>query len=300
MKKIIIPILLILLFNALSSAQEYEILEDFKPGFGEPIGIIADAQGRAVVIHAKTEQAFRLKKGILLYNGDTLVTYEDGRLGLQFKDSSTSSILSNSKIRIDRTLYDPEAGYRSSFISLVKGKARFWVKKLVDFTKRDFQVKSKTAIVGVRGSDFVVDALPKGIQVSTLEDTRLKLSLYRNCKESSGSEKNDCQVKHYELSDFQKAVAAEDALKLEISTLTQEEIRLIRKNFPQVTPLDKIPAPDALYYSSENYVKNDTETGADTISLEEIDTDFDSIEDDIMDNISDPEIDLPTYPYDPG
>ncbi|MFC1820225.1 hypothetical protein ACFLZG_03955 [Thermodesulfobacteriota bacterium] len=55
------------------------------------------------------------------------------------------------------------------------GKARFLVKKLRDYRRSEFKVKTPTAVVGVRGSDFVVIATLTDTEVTSLEDTKLEV-----------------------------------------------------------------------------------------------------------------------------
>ena len=60
-------------------------------------------------------------------------------------------------------------------MSLALGKARFLVAKLHELRTSNYKVRTQTAILGVRGSDFVVTAMPKVTEVTTLEETRLEV-----------------------------------------------------------------------------------------------------------------------------
>jgi len=299
MKLKIIIFFTIVLFHSTVSAQDISIIDKYKPGFGKPIGKIADTQGDAAIIHADSETAYRTKKELLLYMGDTIVTLKTGFVSIKLIDESTLSLTSNTKITIDRTVYTPKSGHRSGFLSIAFGKARFWIKKFSDFKTNEFKVKSKTAVVGVRGSDFVVDATEEMTSVSTLENTRLKLTLFFGCEKIDKSEKDKCEVRHYDLSDFQKASAEKDNLTPEITKLSQKEIQQINNTFPPVPDTGDIASPDAIYYSNGAYAKPDERDTSEAITIDEIDDAFETIEDDILDNITVSEENMPSYPYNP-
>jgi hypothetical protein len=55
------------------------------------------------------------------------------------------------------------------------GKARFWVKKLTDFQRSVFKVKTPTAVCGVRGSDFVAIVTADRTELTALEKTFLEV-----------------------------------------------------------------------------------------------------------------------------
>jgi hypothetical protein len=55
------------------------------------------------------------------------------------------------------------------------GKARFWVKKFTDFQRSVFEVKTPTAICGVRGSDFIAMVTADRTELTALEKTFLEV-----------------------------------------------------------------------------------------------------------------------------
>jgi hypothetical protein len=64
---------------------------------------------------------------------------------------------------------------RSTFLNMKSGKSRFWVKKLKDYTRSEFKVKTKTMVAGVRGSDFVIEVGKGFTNVTALDDTVLEI-----------------------------------------------------------------------------------------------------------------------------
>ncbi len=51
-----------------------ETSNEFIPGFGQPVGEVTLSIGKVVITHSKSPQHFSAKKGLPLYNGDTLST----------------------------------------------------------------------------------------------------------------------------------------------------------------------------------------------------------------------------------
>jgi hypothetical protein len=58
---------------------------------------------------------------------------------------------------------------------MAQGKARYLVKKLIDFKQSRFQVWTRAFIVGTRDSDFVIEATAETSIVTALEDTVLDI-----------------------------------------------------------------------------------------------------------------------------
>jgi hypothetical protein len=63
----------------------------------------------------------------------------------------------NTTLEITEYLYQPEKKKRKGLLSLWAGKARFIVNDLVDFTQKDFEVRTQAGIAGTRGTDFVME-----------------------------------------------------------------------------------------------------------------------------------------------
>ncbi len=163
--------------DSASLVPEYiNISDEFKPGMGKVVGEILQVRGQAIIIHEDALSGYRIKKGFPLYKEDTIITEKKALVRLKLTDMSILTLASETKLVIRKSIYEPVKEERSGFLSIVMGKARFLVKKLANFKQSDFKVKTKTAIIGVRGSDFVVIAAKDQTQVITLEKTRLEIA----------------------------------------------------------------------------------------------------------------------------
>jgi len=151
---------LILLFSAPAWAQDllpegFVMEETFQPGYGPYVGTVLLVQGEVVILHAGETVGYRAEKNLPLYKGDTVVSRPRGRMQFKLNDESVITLASNTKLVLTRSLYEPKKKIRSSFLRLSFGKVRFWVNKLATFKRSQFRVKSVTAVVGVRGSEWL-------------------------------------------------------------------------------------------------------------------------------------------------
>ena len=163
-------------FGAVPILPHGLVMEDgFKPGFGAPVGKIRMVQGKVIIIHAKMMKGYWATKGLSLYKGDTIFTQKKSRINFRMNDKSIITLSSNTKLVINKSIYDKKQKRRSSFLGLSLGKARFLVTKLFSFKRSEFRVKTVTAVCGVRGSEFIVVASSELTEVTALEDTELEV-----------------------------------------------------------------------------------------------------------------------------
>jgi hypothetical protein len=153
----------------------YTKADVFKPGLGTPVGSILAAQGDAVIIHKDSSTGYQAVKGLPLYKGDIIVTRGDGRIRLNLKDESILTLLSNTWLELNESVYDIGKKSRFSFLKMGMGKIRFAVKKLMDMRRSEVQIETTTMICGLRGSDFVIVTEPARAEVTTFEDTELEV-----------------------------------------------------------------------------------------------------------------------------
>ncbi len=139
---------------------DVKISPDFVAGTGKKIGYIHKVQGKAYVIHFGEKTAYSLKKNNPLFVSDTLITSSKSRVSAVMRDKSVLALAPMAKLTIDKTEYSRTLfrSKRSSVINLVWGSARFIVKKMSG--KSDYIVKTKTAVCGVRSTDFAVSVAP--------------------------------------------------------------------------------------------------------------------------------------------
>jgi len=150
------------------------ILPGFAAGLGRSVGVVQQVQGEVFITHDGEIQGVEATRRMRLYKGDTIQTFDDGRLRMRLQDGSIISLASNTKLKLTRSVYEKKKKRRSSFFSMALGKARFFVVKVLDFKRSEFKVKTPTAVCGVRGSDFILEATGTETIATALEDTELE------------------------------------------------------------------------------------------------------------------------------
>jgi hypothetical protein len=149
--------------------------ETYQPGRGRSVGRIQRVQGTAVIIHSDVLKGYEASRGIRLYKGDTIITLENSKVRFRLNDRSILSLSSETKMTLNKSVYDKKRKQRSSFLGMALGKARFLVVKLLDYKRSEFKVKTPTAVCGVRGSDFILEATVDETIATALENTEIEL-----------------------------------------------------------------------------------------------------------------------------
>lgn len=217
-------------------------MDDFKAGLGKPIGLVQRVKGEAVVMHADIFVGYRLREGLLLYKGDTLMTLDKGRVRIKLNDGSLLSQSSNTEITLNKSIYDREKKTRSSFLGMVLGKARFLVSKLFSFKRSEFKVKTPTAVCGVRGSDFALEVTAEVTRATAFENTEIELiSLV------------DPEAPPVVLTDFMTSSVYRDKLPTVPERLPEIEIERIKQQF--IGMQASAPAPSGEEASTERTFK---------------------------------------------
>ena len=123
------------------------------------VGKAAYVSGDVYVVRG--EERLPLVEGDGVLSADTVITGERGRVTLQMHDESKIHIGRLSRISLsDYTL--KEKSLVSGAFNVLWGKVRFFVAKLSDGS--GFKVSTRTAVLGVRGTEFVVMVpMPEGI-----------------------------------------------------------------------------------------------------------------------------------------
>lgn len=235
---ILLTLLLTFSINAYAAEDwqppENIILSDtFKPGIGKPVGKILLVQGKAIVTHSRGLDGFIAEKEMLLYQGDTIYSQEEGRLRLKLNDGSLLSLSSRTKLVINKSVYNPEKQDRTSLLKMGAGKTRFIIRKFSAFKNRDVKIKTETAIVGVRGSDFIIVADKSTTRVTALENTELEIiSLALPCDEADIlAGKAECVIEPLILTDYQQTVVQENQLPSAVEEMLPEDIARMKQDF---------------------------------------------------------------------
>jgi len=127
----------------------------------------ADVAGRLTLVEGRVDI---LKGGKLpatpvnvddrVQPGDVLRTKSLSKAQITFIDNSTLTIAPESRVAIEEYLFDPAQKKRNAVVQLFRGLAHVVVNQVFKVEKPDFVVKTHTAIMGVRGTDFGIRLHP--------------------------------------------------------------------------------------------------------------------------------------------
>ncbi len=125
----------------------------------------ADDVGRVKVVKGSVsiERAGRSLPGTVgmtVQEGDVIVTGRDGSAGVTFNDDSLLSVGPDSVLAVDRFAFDTTTHAGRFDTSLRRGTLSAVSGKLARQSPDAMKVRTPSTILGVRGTEFVVRALP--------------------------------------------------------------------------------------------------------------------------------------------
>ena len=96
------------------------------------------------------------KVGMPIQEADRVVTGIDGTVGITFADNSLLSVGPSSSFAIDRYVFDSTTHAGKFDSTLSKGSLAVVSGKMVKQSPEAMHVRTPSAVMGVRGTDFVV------------------------------------------------------------------------------------------------------------------------------------------------
>ena len=106
-----------------------------------------------VNIQKKNGSSEVAKVGSTISVGDTVISGTDSRAKIAMQDRNIITVLPNTKLVIED--YKSTDKERNVKLSLLEGKVRNDVKEKYDNDKNKFQIRTPTAVAGVRGTKFI-------------------------------------------------------------------------------------------------------------------------------------------------
>ena len=119
-----------------------------------PIGLVKVTEGTATV--QRGDETLPARLGLALEEGDILRTGADGRMGVVLRDDTRLSLGPESEIQIDRFLFAPAKGHLALVVKMARGIMAFVSGNIAKLSHDAVRVETPVAIVGVRGTQFLV------------------------------------------------------------------------------------------------------------------------------------------------
>jgi hypothetical protein len=116
------------------------------------VGNISELTGAARVIREKpynAELEFNIQQ-----NDEAITT--NGRMAIRFLDDSQVKLTEHSQLTIDEYIFDPNPSKSKMAITFGLGTARFITGSLNKIDKQNIELKTPTANIAIRGTDFTV------------------------------------------------------------------------------------------------------------------------------------------------
>jgi hypothetical protein len=126
------------------------------PALANDVGQIKTAKGAALIERAG--QKLPAAVGAKVRQSDTVVTGADGSVGITFVDNSLLSAGPNSTLAIERYVFDSTTHAGAFDTRLSRGTLAVVSGKIAKQSPDAMTVKTPAAILGVRGTEFVVRA----------------------------------------------------------------------------------------------------------------------------------------------
>lgn len=127
----------------------------------ESIGDISELNGQAQIVR---DQPYDAKLQFSIQQNDEAIT-NNGRMAITFLDDSTVRLTEHSQLIVDEYIFDPDPSKSKMALTFGLGTARFITGNLERIDKQNIKLKTPTANIAIRGTDFTttVDELGRSL-----------------------------------------------------------------------------------------------------------------------------------------
>ncbi len=130
------------------------------------VGAFTEVEGQVTLLKSGSSQTVPAAAQAGVEMKDVIQTEAESRAQLRFLDDTTLAISPLSRITIESYLYE-EKGKRQAVLEVAQGLVQVLVSKIFAGKEPDFILKSQTAILGVRGTEFYVLVMENPSQSNT-------------------------------------------------------------------------------------------------------------------------------------
>jgi hypothetical protein len=122
----------------------------------QPAGIVKIAQGSVAIERADGRRS--VAAGDAVESGDRIVTGADGRIGVTLRDNTLLSAGPNSTLVLEKFMFDSTTHAGAIDASVQRGTLAVVSGKIAKQSPDSVRFRTANAMLGVRGTSFVVDA----------------------------------------------------------------------------------------------------------------------------------------------
>ena len=117
------------------------------------VGEITELRGIGEVVRQDTTNSLTAKLELDISSYDDVRT-GNGRMAIEFLDSSILRLTEHSKVVIDNYIFDPDPDKSRLALNMASGTARFLTGALGKINKKNISIRTPTASIFIRGTDF--------------------------------------------------------------------------------------------------------------------------------------------------
>jgi hypothetical protein len=140
--------------NLPKSLSEVSPKDYFIPSSEKKVGIVHAMEGTVVVTHRTTKEAYFAAAGDPVFEKDSLTTLAESKCRVRFVDEDIVTMAPDTEFSVDSFEDQRAEGRKSSFFSMVKGRAMFYALRLFRYKDTRFTLATPTTTIGVRGTKF--------------------------------------------------------------------------------------------------------------------------------------------------
>jgi len=128
------------------------------------IGEISELKGNGEISRKDSTDSLIAELAADIFSFDEVRT-GNGRMAVEFLDSTILKLTEHSRVIIDEYIFDPDPSKSKLALKMASGTARFITGKLGRIDKKNITIKTPSATIGIRGTDFTttVDELGRSL-----------------------------------------------------------------------------------------------------------------------------------------
>ena len=126
-----------------------------KHAFGDVIGDVIMLEGNGIIDRKQTGESTQWEIDLDVFSYDTVKT-GNGKTAIEFLDETRVDVTQHSKLIIDEFVYDPNAKTGKLSLKASLGTVRYASGQIAKNSMQNVVIKTPTATIGVRGTDFTM------------------------------------------------------------------------------------------------------------------------------------------------
>ena len=119
------------------------------------IGEVTIHNGSAVIDRQDGDKNIEVEKQLDVFSYDTVKTGQ-GQVGIKFIDDTRVDVTAHSKLIIDEFVYDPNTNTGKLSLKATLGTVRYASGQIAKISAQNVEIKTPTATIAVRGTDFAM------------------------------------------------------------------------------------------------------------------------------------------------